>query len=65
MGLQEVTNSIEYAIISAQPIIVAEEVEEFDDDNVLLNLSNDFHGNIEVFLRDEGVLSDHTYISKL
>ncbi|KAL3272770.1 hypothetical protein HHI36_014231, partial [Cryptolaemus montrouzieri] len=34
------------------------EEERFDDENLPTNLPNDVPGNIEVFIRDEGALSD-------
>ncbi|CAB3252444.1 unnamed protein product [Arctia plantaginis] len=67
-SLEEAVNSIEenskdvleydLAIIQPEPSVVTDEEEVFDDDNVLRNLQNDVPGNIEVFVRDKGVLSD-------
>ncbi|KAL3278882.1 hypothetical protein HHI36_016402, partial [Cryptolaemus montrouzieri] len=40
------------------PNLVADEEEGFDDENLPTNLPNDVQGYIEVFIRDEGALSD-------
>ncbi|CAB3241241.1 unnamed protein product [Arctia plantaginis] len=67
-SLEEAVNSIEedsedvleydLAMIPPEPSVVTDDEEGFDDDNVLRNLQNDVPGNIEVFVRDKGVLSD-------
>ncbi|KAL3282180.1 hypothetical protein HHI36_005374 [Cryptolaemus montrouzieri] len=71
LGLEEAKNSIEedsddgfeydLAIIPPEPSVVTDEEEGFDDENLPTNLSNDVPGNIEVFIRDEGALSDSSY----
>uniref|UniRef100_A0A2A4JSB1 Uncharacterized protein n=1 Tax=Heliothis virescens TaxID=7102 RepID=A0A2A4JSB1_HELVI len=67
-GLEESVNFIEedsddaleydLAIIPPEPSVVTDEEEGFDDNSVSRNLPNNVPGNIEVFVRDEGVLSD-------
>lgn len=56
-------DALEYdlAIIPPEPSVVTDEEEGFDDNSVSRNLPNDVPGNIELFVRDEGVLSDSSY----
>ncbi|KAL3284344.1 hypothetical protein HHI36_018508 [Cryptolaemus montrouzieri] len=68
LGLEEAINSIEeesddgfeydLAIIPPEPSVVTDEEKGFDDENLPTNLPNYVPGNIEVFIRDEGALSD-------
>ncbi|KAL3275118.1 hypothetical protein HHI36_019889 [Cryptolaemus montrouzieri] len=68
LGLEESINSTEedsddgfeynLAIIPPEPSVVTDEEEGFDDENLPTNFPNDVPGNIEVFIRDEGALSD-------
>ncbi|CAK1544462.1 unnamed protein product [Leptosia nina] len=67
-GLEVAINSIgedsdadfEYdlAIIPPEPSVVTDEEEGFDNEILPTNLPNDVPGNIEVFIRNEGDLSE-------